>query len=79
MPLVGPWVVEFVLARGREDGGPPGAAVGSCAIRADGGISASIIEGRRFCDAISESRRSERKLGPAGEVSPVRRQFKSGS
>jgi hypothetical protein len=72
-------VVEFVLARGRDDGGAP-MSVGSCAIRAEGGISESMMEGRRACAAMRDSRRSERKFGPAGEVrSPVRPQLKRGS
>lgn len=75
-----PAAVEFVLARGRDDGGPPGAAVGSWAMKADGGTPASMIDGRRSWAAMRESRRSERKLGPGGEVlSAVRRQFKRGS
>lgn len=75
-----PAAVELVLARGREGGGPPGAAVGSWAMNAEGGTSASMIEGLRSWTAIIESRRSDRKLGPGGEVfSPVRRQFRRGS
>lgn len=70
--------MELVLARGREEGGPPGRAVGS-AMSAVGGMSASMMEGRRACAAIRESRRSERKLGPGGEASPVRRQLRRGS
>ena len=73
--------LEFVLARGLEDGGPPGAAVGSWTISADGGFSASMIDGRRFSIWASDPRRSERKFGPGGEgiLSPVSRQFNSGS
>ena len=72
--------MELVLARCREDGGPPGAVVGSCAMNAEGGTSASMIEGRRSGAPMRESRRSDRKLGPSGEVfSPVRRQFRRGS
>lgn len=72
--------MELVRARERDGGGPPGRAMGSLAARSTvGGTSASIIEGRRALPAARESRRSELKLGPAGEVSTVRRQFKRGS
>ena len=63
--------MELVLARGREEGGPLGASVGSAppgwrSALAEGGRSLSMREGRREAP-IRESRRSERKLGPGGE------------